>query len=265
MLIRHQSLCCDSSANNSDDFTNLGDQILKDKSLDSAPFLTLGTGSVLDAYRQGRAAIELQVRDRTVNGDRAEFIAVYNASMIGIETDILWSRNDVLKRNVDGSLESDFNQPVLVGIIEVTEDGKERRRSGVLSVVRLNALDRFSDRQAEILDVPILRLEVVRRVINDECGPSLVGRWVRLQFVNGNRVDEMIKSGTQVVDGIAENQSPQCERRRHHNRDDDAMTSEITIHLAGECVRTLVHPGNKLLIQQASVFLRPIYLANNAV
>lgn len=262
------SLSGDGGADYPDHLTNLGYEV-KDKSVYACSFYSVlaGTRSVVDCYRGGQAAIELQVRARTRRGDPCDFSTVYQIDVGTFQnmTGELQQRcgNGPLER--DRTLQHDLDQSVLVGVIEVAEDGKERRHGSVRSVVRLNALDRLTDGQTEFLDTPVLRPKVIGSVVDQECRFPLVGRWVRLEFVNRNRVDEVIERRTQVVDRVTEQQGPSLERGRLQDRKNDAVACAVAIDLLRDCVRVFLHPSVQFLIEKASMFVRPIDLGENAV
>jgi hypothetical protein len=267
MLIRLSTSGSDGCADYSDDLAHLGEQVFQEKSLYSCSFYPAWPDSVLDRYRCGHAGIELQVRCRTLTGDPCDFSAVYKVHIGAVEADVLGSDPAPTGRDLEvgGALQHNFDQAVLVGIIEVAQDGKERRHEGMLSVVRLNTLDSLPNRQAKVSDVPMLRLKVVRGVIDNESGSPNVGRWVRLEFVNRNSVDQMIERGTQVVDGITENQRPTLERRWLQDREDEAVTCEVAVDLLRECVRVFLYPSMQLAIEQTCMFMRPLHLSEDAI
>src|SRR5665213_2905663 len=145
---------------------------------------------MLDGYRSGQAAVELYVRAWTWSGHPCDFSAVYQIHERTLES----MPRKFTKRPCDGeigrdvALQDDFDQPVLVGVVEVTQDGEERRHVDVPSVVRLNALNSFTDGTAQIGDTFMrpFRVESVRSVVDRESASPLIGRWVCLEFVNGN-------------------------------------------------------------------------------
>src|SRR5947209_3893144 len=174
------SLSGDGCADYSDDLANLGEQVFKEKSLYSCSFYPIGAGSVLDRYRGGHAAIKLQVRARTRSGDPCDFRAVYqiNVRTLNEMTSKLQQGAGDGPSELGRPLQHDFDQPVLVGVIEVAKDGKERRQDGVLSVVRLNLLDSLADRETKGLNVPVTRPEIVGFILDHEGTFARVGRWI---------------------------------------------------------------------------------------
>jgi hypothetical protein len=167
---------------------------------------------VLDRYRGGHAALELQVRRRMLAGDPRDFRAVRQIDVGTFEMMILWSQPGPDGGNVElvGSLQNNLDQPVLVGVIEVPQDGKERRQDRVLPVIWLNTLDGLSNRKTESLNVPVIRPEIVGCVLDHEGAFARVRRRVRIQFMNGNGVDEMIKRAPKVVNRVTEINDQRC-------------------------------------------------------
>ena len=259
----------DGCADYSHDLADLRKQVFKEKSLYSCSFYPVrtGAGSMLDSYRGGHVSLELQVRGWILAGDPCDFGAIYQVDVGTLKMMVSGDQPRSLNLNLerDGPLQHNLDQPVLVGVIEVSKDGKERWHGGTRSLVRLDALDSVSDRLAEIRDAPVFRPKVIGCVVDEKCGPSLIRRWIRLQVVNGDRIDEVVERGSQIVNSVPKDQGPSLERWRLQNREDDAVTCAVAIDLQGDCVRVFLYPGIKFLIDKASVFVRPLDLRKNAV
>ena len=262
---RLESDCADYS----DDLTYFGEQIFQEKSLYSCSFdpIWTGAGSVLDGYRGGHAAAELQARGWTVAGDPGDLSAVNKIDIWTLEVNLLWLQSGPCGGDLEcrGPLEHHLDQPVLVGVVEVAQDREERRHGWMFPVVRLNALDGCLDWNAEFLYAFPLRTKVLAVVGYREGATPLVGRWIRLQFVNGNSVDEVIERGPEIVNRVPKNQRPALERRRLQDRNDDAVTRAVAVHLSRNCIGAVFYPGIKFLIQKACVFVRPLDLGKDAI
>lgn len=96
-------------------------------------------------------------------------------------------------------------QLVLIGIFKNVEHPQDRREFGIVSVVRLNALDEILRLFSEATDPVSLLLECSCRIDDWELDFLCVRGRILPGFSDGQREDKVIQGAPQIVSAVASN------------------------------------------------------------
>ena len=152
---------------------------------------------------------------------------------------------------------SNAEQMVFVRVIETFEQSKKRRECFVRSIVRLEPLDFFNHG----LSYPEKwggRHGSLKGggIISDRKGPSsLPWGWIRVCSEDGDGVNEVVQSTSEVVDGIADNQRPPLKTGRMIDDGDSPVPGKIDVVFNGDSIRLAVDPGNQFLLEGVYMLL----------
>lgn len=239
-----------------------------EKSIDQSVGMALRPGSVAYRYAKVNTEVVLHVRCRSVEFNRRDFCAVFHVALMGDECHSLAGSKarDTIEFSFDRLADGQLEQPVFVRIVEVAQDGKERREFRVRSIVRLNILDCCSHTLAERSNAPLLPLirEVGGSVTDRKLKDASVQRGITITLNDSNSVEELIQSAPKIVNTISRDQSPTDDRGRFGDIQGDAKTSSLGITLSEQGVRTTFHPSPDLVLDGISVFTRPFELEVNS-
>ncbi|MHB8525965.1 MAG: hypothetical protein ACYDD2_07410 [Candidatus Acidiferrales bacterium] len=223
---------------------------------DRCVFDSSWAGIVANAYHESRIVFVLHVKGRRINGESQDFAAVLN---FGGEV------RDRLNHLMSGTLDIDFRsllqatcyleQPVFIAIVEVSEKPEQWREHLMSSVVRLYPLNDCPHCIAQGLDSITLPDKFFVGVGDRELQNSLVGGRPEPRLGDSHGVNEMVKSGPQVVDEISENKRPSAEIGHGRKFKVDAVNLTVRIMILGENIRVLFFPSGDFIPDGVGVFL----------
>ena len=153
---------------------------------------------------------------------------------------------------------SEVCQTVLVDVIEILEDGKDGRKYGMPSMVRLFTFDEFLGFLRQGCDSVLLSLEVLRRIANGKLEFSEV---IRQSFgtLGGESIDQMIKSASRIVGAISPNDRVAIESSGIVDFKYETVTARLRIELFGDSIRLIVDPAGDFRLESLEVFFSPLY------
>ncbi|HEY6765620.1 MAG TPA: hypothetical protein VI386_12670 [Candidatus Sulfotelmatobacter sp.] len=214
------------------------------------------------AYYDGGLVLEIHVRLRGVDSKPRNFRAEFQSLSSKIYDRLTAAGRQLEVKLPLTDLGCDYvEQPVFVKVIEVSEQSEQRREGWVPSIVRLHSFDFCLDGQTEVLDSIPLCIEPIGNVCNRELENSGVQRRVLLGFVNGSSVDEMVKSGPQIMDAVSYEERPSVQRRVNFDfLDEVAVAGTISVDLLPDDVRVAVNPSLEFAIESIGMFFRPTEL-----
>ena len=234
-----------------------------ERDLQLAELGPLNPTEVLNSYKDGRLEIVLNARMRGVEGEPREHVAICKRAPSSVHPDLgsrrKWSDRFIL--DAERSHCGNNHESVLVGVVEVSEDGEKGGRCfGITSIVRLQTFDLVSDVLRERIQTPALGGEIGGLIDDGEHKfSSGVGR-IFSPDTNRDAIDEVIEDASEVMDAIASDQTPLIKWQ---------LTLEMDAHKVGPTFRVLLTTeGTQVcaeLCEHGSleglvVFLRPIQL-----
>lgn len=204
-------------------------------------------------------SIELHIWRRTIEGKRRDLAAVFEFSVV---SDKLTSLVDVVRWPKEAYIppcncgECDYKQSVLVNIVEVSQESKQREEYFVRSIVGLHGLNGRSHWLAQGFKSPPVALpELFTRVAYGEHKLSLVRRDFLSRFANGDCINIMIERTPQIMHDIAGNERPFMERGFFFNSKDNTIPGKVSIRMVDKTIRVIIHPGFDLILEGVEVFL----------
>jgi hypothetical protein len=211
-----------------------------------------------NSYYNGCLVIILQVGLRGVDGKPHHFCATFQSffpkiydglATTGGKTEIELPLADLKNNYVE--------QSVFVKIVEIAEQGQQGREGWVPSVVRLHSFDSCPHVVAQGLEPPQLLGEVLGTIGDGELQNLFISGRVLSRFVNSESVNEVIQSGPQIVDTIAENQAPSIKSGfRLDVLNNHAVAGAISIDLSADNVRVGVNPSLQFSVESIRMFFR---------
>ena len=199
------------------------------------------------------------VRRRTGVNGRRDFCAVFHFGCPKKKLDrFSWANNviDIMPARVPSLVHSYVEQPVLIPVVEVSEQSEQRRKAFVRAIVRLHDLDFCPHATAERPDRSFFPSEQLRAV-TDRKGEEF-GLWGRitLGLEDGDGIKEMIQCTPQVVDDITGDERPCDQIGRLENFDYVAVPGEIRACLFNESIRLTINPGADLTLEGIDMCVR---------
>jgi hypothetical protein len=214
---------------------------------------------VLNRDYQLKVEIVAHVRRRTVSNDRRDLCVVVQFAAMDDHGGALTGNQipNVAKLCTGRLSQYDLQQPMLVHVIEIADEFKERRMFWVRSMVRLYSLDCCLHSVTQRSDSPLATGELFRTAGDGKS--QLVGsrRGRSPRFTNCNRVDRMIQSAPKVMDAISGEQRPSLDAGRIQHPQEEGMSGVIGVCLLDGCVRVTLHPGANLILDGLKVFTSP--------
>jgi hypothetical protein len=210
--------------------------------LQDADVHSMGTWGMGHSYIKGRLVIIVHIWIRGVG------LEVEN----GICATVYSALEEMRLRKEHGSLEAKLpcrqmlgryiEQPMLVSVVEVTDQSEERRYVSVPSIVRLQSLDSCLGRCAEAADLSIPVLGPIVGLRDDWKLNTAVIRGRSLTAIsNGEAVSRVIKRGPQIMNAITGDQRPSIKGRGFTNIENDAVVATLSVELLdgdiGVCVK----------------------------
>lgn len=208
-------------------------------------------------------SVELHIWRRNSEGKRCDLCAVFEFPVIGNK---LTSVVDIVRWPKEAYIplcncgECNHEQSVLVNVVEVSQESKQREEYFVRSIVRLHGLNGRSHWLAQGFKSPPVALpELFTRVAYGEHEQLVVGRDFLTRFVNGDCINIMIERTPQVMHNIAGNERPFLERGFFFNSKDNTIPGKVIIRLVDKTIRVIIHPGFDLILDGVEVFLGMSY------
>jgi hypothetical protein len=211
----------------------------------------------------------LHIMGRTITNHCKDLCAVFQLPGIenGIEDSSIWRMLSYeAKISLCDCTIGEIEKPVLVRVIQISQDGEKWRQCFVWSVVRLQRLENCPHRLAD-LPKPLLTNRFIKlspAVSDRESELLLVRGRHGSGFKNCDSIDKVIQSSPQIVEAVSGHQGPSLERRWLVLAQNETVTGAISVHLTGKTVRFSVQPGLDFTIEGLSVFLAPGELGPNS-
>ena len=147
-----------------------------------------------------------------------------------------------------------IEQPVLVNVVELAEQGKERRQFGVRSIVRLRSLDSCLRISTKRGNPPLLSSVLLGGACNRELQDIKVRGKVSPTFFDRNSVDKIVQGGAEIMDAIASDERPMLQGRRICDLNDEAVAAALGVTLFGDNIRISFLPFNEFSLDSIEVF-----------
>jgi hypothetical protein len=221
------------------------------------------TLSVRDCYHYiNNVPIEFHLRGRTITNNRKDFCVVFDLSDERDSVAIGSGGDSPCEAYIplNGTGQSQVEQFVLVGVGEISQDGQERRKGWMRSIVRLRRLDSCLNWIAYRPKLPAFDgsiIEGVTTVRDGELQLARISGQVGRSLVNGNCINEMVESVPEIVESVGDDQRPSLYGRGFINPNDDAVSCAIRILLCEQTVRVSVRPCQDFILEGLSMFLAP--------
>jgi hypothetical protein len=207
-------------------------------------------------YCRGDVGLILHLKLRRVDGEPCNFCAIFKALLTKTDDRLFgsqWQREVKFPRCDLGHHYMD--QSMLVTVIEVSDQGQQRREMSVPSVVRLHSLDSCPHINSQRFDPA--RREVSSIVEDRKLQLSLVSGGILTSIMNGGGVDKVIQGGSQIVNTVAYHNRPIVKRRRSFDIEDYAVAAAVSVSLSAEDIRFAVHPKPDVGINGLGMFVSP--------
>jgi hypothetical protein len=191
-----------------DDSLDFGGEMFQDV-LESVHMPTRWPWGMANSYNDGTAVLVAHISLRRGQGEECNLCATFYRSPEMMER---WDaaqqwRLEAKLRRADIFLPY-VEQPVLVRIIEISEEPEKGRELLVRSIVRLRPLNECLRLAAEKSDSRSLTLKPFGAVSDGELKPSKIRRRGRSAPVDGQSVDEVIKCCPKIMNAIPGDQRP---------------------------------------------------------
>ena len=238
-------------------FSDLGSQIVYDE-WGFRPPVAGRSGDVTYCYYDGGLMVILHIGLRGVDGEPRKFCATFQPLFSEIYNGSSTARRQAEIKLPLPDLRYDYvEQPVLVKIIEIAEQSQQGREGWVPSVVRLHSLDFCPHAETQRLHSKCLVGEFGGRVGDRKLQNFLVTGGGPFGFTNGSGVDEVIQSGAQIVNTVAEDDRPPIQRRGCFDIfDETAVAGTVSIDLLADDVRVAVNPSFQFAVESIGVLFR---------
>jgi len=218
-------------------------------------FNSCRSSRMAESYGKGRLVFVFHVKIRRIDGERHDFSAIYNVSLVSRnvadamdEGKIDFTLSDLLFRN------SHIQKLVFVPVIEVLNEAEERRKESVWSVVRLYPLNACPHCLAQGLNSSTLVSESSRTIGDGKLKQSLVQGRVDSTFSDGNCINKLIESTPEIVNAIPNDQRPPIPIGKIE-ANLDAIAITLGVNVIGEDVGLSLFPIQDFVIDGFGVYL----------
>ena len=197
------------------------------------------------------------IRRRTWEMERADLIAGYHFGQVNLFSKSVPNSAviPVFPSETAHLGHGDMEQPVFVKVVEFPEHPKNRRKSWVRALVRLEPFDYAEFARSQLAEFGNSTLEDGRFVRDRERPFSRTWGRIRLCTEDGHGKDSVIQSAPEVVNGITGNQRPSLQGGRNNNLEGDPISGKIDVVFTNETVRLCVDPGRDFLLKGVDVVL----------
>jgi hypothetical protein len=195
---------------------------------------------VAKAYKDSLAECHLHARLRFEEGHRSNLCIVFQRFVT--EPEVVGKRQDRRSFNPDpsdlGVVERWGDEPMLIGVVEVSSPAKGSDNEVIPSVIRLRRIDEVANGLRESLDsvLPVCPLGVV--VGDRELKTPLVGGRIAPALCDSDAIDGVIEGRANAVDAIAREQAPANEVRFWTQAKIENVLSTFILQLNNEGIRS---------------------------
>lgn len=221
----------------------------------------LDPAEMVDGYNNARLELVFKVRSRGINGEAREYVAICKRAASGVETNLGsfrdWRDPWIVQR--PRSHCGDYYESVLVGVVEVPQDGEQGGRCVLIpSVVRLQTFDLGLNGGGERIKSPSLGGELVRTVGDRERELRGSRGILPIRCSNRNGVDEVIEDTADIVNTITAQQRPLIKWQLSLKVDTDGIDATFRIMMTTDGVQVFAHLIRHGSLEGFVVFPRPV-------
>ena len=194
-----------------------------------------------DRYLEGRIVIIAHVRITTLEKHDG-FCATVNRSLecINLRSGSVALDTNVAANGVPGRY---IEKPMLVRIIEMTEEGEKGREILVPSIVRLHSLNLCLRRWVQVTQSAVSVISPFFGLDDDgELQVAPVGRGIFTTVADGQSIHKMVEGGTEIVDTVACDQGPAIQGRRMDYVERDSVTPNLDVDFFGDHIGLPIDP-----------------------
>jgi hypothetical protein len=213
--------------------------------------------SVAESYCQDNRVMAFHVTGRRLNGERYDLSAICQIAVIPFDCSAESVGQSELQFKVPALLPVDgyIQKPVLVSIVKVAQDSEEGREEMVRSIVRLYRLDNCPHCLAQGLNVPRLLGKPTGIIGNGELQDALIRRRVDAGLVDGDGVNQVIESRSQVVNTIPADHRPAVAVQPTVKMNVEMVMMTLSISVRGDRVRLGILPSEDFFGDGFGMFL----------
>jgi hypothetical protein len=234
---------------------NLGDHFA-----DASPRKALFRGLMPDAYFKGHAEVHLHIRLRFGKEDPSDLCIVFQR-LAGVGNFI--GERDDWRLPADSSLGDSedpwSDEPVFVGVVELTEKAKGTGCKVVPSLVRLRVMNDSLRVICEGFDAPLRICPLFVGIRDGELEAALLRGRVFSACTNGEVVNGEVESAPEVVHSVAEEQSPSHKVRFLSEAQVESVLHAFSLDLGLEGIgvrfpkSTVLWSGSELVFEELEV------------
>ncbi len=237
------------------DLPDFGDEKFE-YTLQAGGLLPGGFHGMANGYIQGRVVVVIHIRIRRIDLEECNFCATFYRAVnkVGAGTASEWKTSET-ELSVDYVREGYIEKPVLIQVVQVSDEGKEGRKFSVESIVRLQSLNSCLRRSAQRSETAIsFAWPIASPSDNRELNTPFIGGRVVPALADREAICGMIESRPQVVNAVPGDQRPSFEIGRNVDIQDDAVAARVSVTLLGESVGVSAKPGQSFGIEGIQVF-----------
>ncbi len=215
--------------------------------------------SVADGYAKGNIIPVVHIRLRCGEIEECNFCASFYRVSQPVNINRSAPRGYELYLPARGVTEDYIEQSVLVKVIEVSQDGQDRREVGVRSVVRLRSLNKCLSLPANAIHspTPLLDTEGIGGITDRELKFPGIRRGIGTAILDSQCVNKMVQRGAQIPDAISGNKGPSIYRRILQDIDEKGVAATLSLTLSPDGMRTILLPRLQFGVESVEVFLCP--------
>ncbi len=203
-------------------------------------------------------SVELHIWRRTLENECRDLCAIFEFPDI---SDKLTSRADTTRWPLEAyippcnSRECDFEQSVLVKVVEVSQDSEQREEFFVRSIVRLHSLNGRSNWLAQgFKSPPFLLPELSTTIAYGEHKFPVVGRDFLSRLINSDCINKIVERAPQIMHDITGDKTPFLQRGFFLNSKDNRIPGKVSISFVNNSIRAFIHPGFDLILEGVEIF-----------
>ena len=211
-------------------------------------------------YNEGCLVLVVHISLWRLHGEPCEFCATFYRTPkefdCGRDEDsliIVRPEAKLPSRNIG---DDHIEQPVLINIIEIGEKPEQRRELTVRSIVRLRSLDSCLRSTAQRCNTPLdFRIgERLGAVSDRKLQEAPIGGRIDATLCNGDRIEDAIKSGSEVMDAVSRQKRQLINRRLPFDFDHEAVAATLGIDLSGDSIGLRILPCDEFRLNSIEVF-----------
>lgn len=208
--------------------------------------------------------LELQARVRSVENYRCDLCAIFHFTDVSEWRRRKWFRSisDKAELPLHHGRKGKPHQFVFIRVHQVSQDGQGRSYRRVPAVVWLHPFDGIPDILAKRPDsaFPVsARPELVFRVTDRKLQSGVIGGRRGAGFVDCDCINQVVQTGAQIVEAVAENEAPAFEGWRGRRLlGKNAIACTVLIDVRDGFVWATLEPRGDFVIDDAQMFFRPV-------